>query len=106
MADKKLRALVFPIGSVGLVQEIDPGLDSMQSMVGEGYIQMVPYNYNTTLVCNEEGKLNGQQPNRPAWGGRDVIFGPFFFVGPADDEGESISLTDEQIQKLKEEFDG
>ena len=101
----KLRVLVFPVGKPGEVQEIDPGLDSMQRMVGKGYIQMVPYAHNTTLVCNEEGKLNGQQPNRPAWGGADVIFGPFFFVGPADDEGDSMSLTDEQIQKLKEEFD-
>ena len=102
---QKLRVLVFPVGKPGEVQEIDPSLASMQNMVGKGYIQMVPYMFDTTLVCNEEGKLNGQQANRPAWGGRDIIFGPFFFVGPPDGEGESMSLTDEQIQKLKEEFD-
>ena len=102
---KKLRVLVFPVGKPGEVQEIDPSLKSMQSMVGKGYIQMVPYANDTTLVCNEEGKFNGLPANRPAWGGADVIFGPFFFVGPADGEGNSTSITDEQIQKLKEEFD-
>ena len=31
----KLRVLVFPVGKPGEVQEIDPGLDSMQRMVGK-----------------------------------------------------------------------
>jgi hypothetical protein len=105
MADNKITVLVFPVGKPGEVQQIERTLDAMQALVGGGFIEMVPYAVGTALVCNEEGKLNGMPPNRPAWGGQDVICGQFFFVGPADDEGNSTSLNDAQILKLKEEFD-
>lgn len=105
MADNKLRVLVFPVGKPGEVQELDPTLDAMQALVGGGLIQMVPYAVGTTLVCNEEGKFNGMPANRTAWQGHDTIHGQFFFIGPADDEGNSTSLNEAQIRKLKEEFD-
>jgi hypothetical protein len=106
MVDKKIRVLVFPIGSVGLVQEIEPTLAEMYRLTESSIVQFVPYDHGAELVCDEHGKFNGAQPNRVLWNGRDVAMGPIFFIGPADEEGNSTSLTDEQIQKLKEEFDG
>ena len=41
-------------------------------------------------------------PNREV--GRDIIFGPFLIVGDDYEQGETISLTDEQVSKYKEIF--
>jgi len=103
---QKIRILLFPVGSVGLVQEHVLTLDKMYELAKCNLIQAVPYNHGTELWCDEEGKLNGALPNRKLWDGRDVAFGPIFFTGPADLEGNTTSLTDEQIKLLKEEFDG
>ena len=52
-------------------------------------------------VVNEEGKLNGMEPNRRM--GADIICGPFFICGEA---GEDFgSLTDPQIQKYTQQFE-
>ena len=53
------------------------------------------------IICNEEGKINGSEPNR--YIGHDVLFGTFIIVGD-NDTGEDRSLTDEQIKKYKERF--
>lgn len=110
MANKR-KIILFPVGGMGVVEEVDLTLANMQAMVGGGSIQMVPYRLNgerrahIELVCNEDGKSNGLEPNRPAWGGTDLIFGPFFFVGAGDDEGVSTGLSDDQIAALRAEFD-
>lgn len=57
--------------------------------------------YNVTLICNEEGKLNGMPMNRDI--GHDIIFGPFLIVGD-NNSGEDRSLSKEQINKYKEHF--
>lgn len=51
----------------------------------------------TSIVINEEGKLENLPPNI-YWGDSDVICGDFLIVG-IDEEGDSISLTDEQIKQ-------
>lgn len=58
--------------------------------------------YSVSIICNDESKLNGMKPNRDI--GHDIIFGPFLIAG-YDDSGEDRSLTDEQINKYKKEFD-
>lgn len=82
------------------VAEIEKGFEPMQEIVG-GLIQMVDLDESTCLVCNEEGKLNGLEGNRRI--GRDIIAGTFFLCG-FNYEGESISLTDEQITTYYERF--
>lgn len=101
---KKIRVLVIPVGKPPEVREIEDSLEGMYAVCGDP-IQMVPYlDGAVDMVCNEEGKFNGLKPNRPAWEGYDLIFGDFFFAGSVDSEGESTSLTDEQIDKLTKEF--
>lgn len=58
--------------------------------------------YNVSIICNEEGKINGMQTNRDI--GHDVIFGPFLIVGD-NDTGEDRSLSEEQISKYMKKFD-
>ena len=74
-------------------------LDAMQSMVC-GYIQAIyPYEDSIAIVCNEEGKLLGMEPNRAIRNEDgdilDIICGTFFICGLSEDDFGS--LTEEQI---------
>lgn len=83
-------------------KEIAGDLKSLQKEVG-GFIQAVyPFKDNVGLICNEEGKLNGEPLNR---GLRDddgdlydVVAGTFILVG--FDEEDFCSLTKKQIEKF------
>lgn len=95
-----MRVLIVQPQVRPYVAEIEEGLKPMQEIVG-GPIEMVDLDENTNLVCNEEGKIIGLEGNRRI--GRDIIAGTFFLCG-FNEEGESISLTDEQISKYYERF--
>lgn len=93
------------------VMEIESGLSSMQEYVG-GYIS-IPYisaklrAKNIDIVVNDEGKLQSLEPtlvifNRETKECRDYIAGEYFFIGTNYD-GETVSLTDEQIDFVKKE---
>jgi len=82
------------------IAEIGNDLDSMQKAVG-GYIQTVDLVPHVTLVCNEEGKLLGLEGNRSL--GNDIIVGSFFIAG-CNEEGEFISLTEEQTEEYVQKF--
>ncbi|OJU08712.1 MAG: hypothetical protein BGN88_05210 [Clostridiales bacterium 43-6] len=82
---------------------IDKKLESMQSVVG-GWIECVGFDendYNITLVCNEEGKLEGLVGNRKI--GDDIIAGTFF-ITKNNDEGEFVSLSQSEIDKYSDRF--
>lgn len=74
---------------------INATLTGMQELV-QGYIEAVRISKETTLICNEEGKLIGLPPNRMLRD--DIIAGTFFLVGAGGD-GETISVCDEEIQR-------
>ena len=81
-------------------KEITNDLEGIQGEV-EGLFECIDLDNNCVLVCNEEGKLNGMELNRRV--ANDIIAGPFFIVGDSED-GEFISLTNEQIEQYTEEF--
>ena len=101
--EKKLRALLVKENELPVEVEIPNTLNSLQKQV-EGYIEYyyIPDIEDAVIICNEEGKINGMGPNREV--GRDIIFGPFLIVGDDYEQGETISLTDEQVSKYKEIF--
>jgi len=106
---RTLKLVTKVPGKMPKVEEIEyDGLSTAQRLVGDGYIEAVTlYNglpgidgleRDLTLWCNEEGKLNGMEPNFPVpWG--DLIVGPVFFSA-IDDEGDTASLTDEECKFL------
>ena len=64
-----------------------------------------------TLWCNEEGKLNGLPFNvlatdlwENSYGKTDMIVGNVVITGGSDDEGETLGLTQEQVDKLAQFF--
>ena len=72
------------------IVEMDSGLTSLQKAVG-GYIEAVyPWDDPVAIVCNDDGKFNGMQPNRAIYNKdgeiMDIIAGTFLIVGLGDDD--------------------
>lgn len=88
--------------------EIDGSLESMQNIVG-GLIQVIyPFEDPVALVCNDEGKLIGLEPNRalrdPETGEvYDLICGPFFLCGLSGEDFSSLSdaLTSKYFEQFR-----
>lgn len=101
---RKLNALLIKPNELPEKITIDNNLKSKQECV-EGLIEYfyVPKYDDVVFICNEEGKINGMEPNRDI--GHDIIFGPFLIVGDDYELGEDRSLTEEQIEKYKSIFD-
>jgi len=86
--------------------EMPNELETMQEIVG-GYIQVFPLADDVAIVCNEEGKMNGMELNRPIYyDGKivEIIAGTFFIAGDDLSIGEFVSLTDEQIEQYTKQF--
>ncbi|MBE6984602.1 MAG: DUF3846 domain-containing protein [Ruminococcaceae bacterium] len=81
-------------------------LDSLQKAVSigadyQGLIEIITIDDGVCILCNEEGKLIGLDGNRRI--GNDIIAGVFYVVGE-NDEGELISLTDQQLEFYEKRF--
>ena len=88
------------------VIELKCDLDSLQKAVSigapeQGLIEFVYLEDNVSILCNEEGKLISLTPNR--WLGEDILCGVFYVVAE-NDEGELISLTQEQQERYSKMF--
>lgn len=96
-------------GKPAKIKEIGKDLKDLQEAV-DGYIEAIyPYEDLVALVCNEEGKMNGNPPNRVLHDESsgeilDIIFGSFFVCGIDNDEGDFVSLTDEQAERFANLF--
>ena len=96
----KIKVLYKRVGREPEVVEIENTLQAMQSLVG-GFIEVIPYDYYE-LVCNEEGKIMGLYPN--VGFDYDVINGNFFIANDNYETGDFASLTDKNIEKIKEDL--
>ena len=100
MKENMITVLKIEVGEPPKIKQIPNELRGLQHEVG-GLIECVYLDDGSIAVCNEEGKLNGMEPNRRL--GADIICGPFFICGDTND-GDFASLSDEQIQKYSEKF--
>ena len=105
-----MRVLIVEPLKAPYEHEIGNDLKSMQTVVG-GYIQAIyPFDdEEIALICNEEGKLIGLPFNRTLKDEEgsiyDVVVGTFFLCrAPADSENFE-SLTDEQMDFCKRQFE-
>lgn len=88
------------------VEDIDPGLKSLQDKVG-GYIEAIyPFDDQVALICNEEGKLSGLAANRALYdeNGKmyDIIVGTFLVAGLTEEDFGD--LTDELAEKYMNKY--
>ena len=100
MKENMITVLKIEVGEPPKIKEIPNELSGLQHEVG-GLIECVYLDDGSIAVANEEGKLNGMEPNRKL--GADIICGPFFICGDTLD-GDFASLSEEQIQKYSEKF--
>ena len=84
------------------VIEIEHNLSTLQNYVG-GLIDIVEIEEDVVIIINDEGKLLGLSPNLVLYEFRDIIVGDFLFVGQKN--GETISLSEEKIEKYMKRFD-
>ncbi|MDD3203897.1 MAG: DUF3846 domain-containing protein [Pygmaiobacter massiliensis] len=95
-----IKVLKVETGRQPYEKTVGNDLKSLQTEV-EGLIEVLCLPDGCLLVCNEEGKVNNMPPNR--WAEGDIICGPFFVCADSD-EGEFVSMTDQQIQDYKKQF--
>ena len=105
--EKEIRILKVEPDKSPEVMVIQNELEQMQAIV-DGWIEVYPLAENVAIVCNEEGKINGLELNRPIFGKNgeiiEIIAGTFFIAGDDISIGEFVSLTDEQIERYTEQF--
>jgi len=98
----KLRVVVCRVDQEPVIEEIDPGLDAMQAIVG-GYVERIvlggepAFGHGIDLWCDEEFLLKGYRPNRLI-NHRQGIHGDFF-IAAHDGEGETIGLTEAEAEE-------
>lgn len=104
--EKKITVVLLEPGKLAHTAEIGTSLEDLQKIV-DGLIEAYyPFEEQVCIVCNEESKINGMQPNRSVKNEDgvmvDFIFGPAFIC---DCRGESFdSLSDEQLSRYTKMF--
>lgn len=95
----KIKVVIKKVGRNPIVTIIEDDLKTAQRIV-KGRIEIVSVANGIDMIVNEEGKLNGSEPNFYITqnGYTDLIFGDVLFTGVNYEEGTQISLTDGQIQ--------
>ena len=96
-----MNVLVVEPGTMPYEKEIN-GLEEMQATVGGSIEAISPYDEFVSIVCDEEGLINGRPFNRSVEGGYGGVFGTFFVCGIDGDN--FCSLTPEQMSRYKEKF--
>ena len=106
MKEKKINVLVVEPHKPPCMVELNNDLNSLQKAVSigadqQGLIELVHLEDNVYILCNEEGKLIGLEPNRRL--GEDILCGVFYVVAD-DEEGNLASLTAEQRKRYAKMF--
>ena len=77
----------------------------------DGWVQVVDLSPKLSIWVNEEGKMNGLPYNDIAtaiyqdrFGAVDIIVGNAVLTGGTDEEGDTIGLTDEQVERITNLF--
>lgn len=97
MKKEKLKILLKKVGREPQIKFIDNTLKAKQKLVG-GLIEVLDFEDDTLIICNEEGKILNLPPNTLF--DMDYIAGDYFVVGNDFENADFKSLTDEQIQKI------
>lgn len=106
MSAPPIQAIVVQPDNSYEIREIKQDLATFKSLVGGGYLEAV-YTYCCTIWCNEEG-IRLEMPINPIatylwWtlepemADRDIIRGPVFITGLADEAADSLPVPDDVI---------
>ena len=67
-----------------------------------GLIEIIEINSDVCILCNEEGKLIGLEPNRRFC--NDIICGVFYLTGQDYEKGDLKSLPEHLVKYYSEKF--
>lgn len=93
MAGKTKVIIKRPDEQYGHVCHISTTLENLQKTV-EGYIETVPAILGAIIICNEEGKIKGLEPNM--WYYHDRLCGTIIVIGTKGDEFDDVPITLQQ----------
>ena len=104
--EETIRVVFLEPHKMASTVEVKNTLEDMQALVNGNIEPFYPFDEEVCIICNEEGKINGMEPNRAVYDDEhnmvDVVFGPCFIC---DCKGENFaSLTEEQIERYTEMF--
>ena len=109
----KKALAITTLGEATLIDLNEGSLEKLQKAVG-GYVQAIDLCEGLTMWCNEEGKMMSL-PHNPfgqafwetafpvsEFGRTDYIVGDIVLTGGADNEGDTLGLTSDEIEALLE----
>ena len=104
--EETIRVVLLEPHQMAKTVEVKNTLEDLQALVKGNIEPFYPFEEEVCFICNDEGKINGMEPNRAIYDDEhnmiDVLFGPGFICGCG---GENFgSLSDEQIEKYTEMF--
>ena len=97
----QIRILLKRVGKKPLVKVINNTLEEKQRLVG-GLIEVVDFDDNNLLICNEEGKVANLKPNLGF--DLDYIAGDCFFIGDDYQNASFKSLSLEDCERICKEI--
>ena len=85
---------------------LENNLTALQNAVSigadyRGLIEVIDLDEKACIICNEEGKMIGLEPNRRL--GNDILCGVFYVAGQ-NKNGNFVSLDDSQITRYSQIF--
>lgn len=106
MSKGKVRCIIKrPDEEYGHVTNISVSLKNLQNTVG-GYIECVPLGAKHVIICNEEGKLRGLEPNFRIGEGLfvDVICGNAIVIGTDGEDFCDMQISFATWKKFLKEW--
>ena len=103
-----LSVLYVKPGEYPKMIEIEDSLKMMQKLVNGPIEQLMPFDDDVAIICNDEGKITGEKPNRTIRTDNDkivdIIFGNFFICYAPIESEKYLSLPENLAKKYKEKF--
>ena len=109
----KKALAITTLGEATIIDLNEGSLEKLQKAVG-GYVQAIDLCEGLTMWCNEEGKMMSL-PHNPfgqafwetafpvsEFGRTDYIVGDIVLTGGADNEGDTLGLSSDEIEALLE----
>ena len=94
----KIKAIIKrPDEEFGHMTNISESLENLQNTVG-GYIECVSPDPMIVIICNEEGKLIGLEPNMKIPG--DILSGTIIVAGVRGDEFDDVQISFSEWKQL------
>lgn len=99
---QQMTVVLVEPGRPARIERMRGELRDMQKLVGGSIETVHPFDDNTVLICNEEGKLEGLPPNRTI--NKDVIAGTFFICAETPAGDDFTSLDRKQLKEYLQKF--